>query len=47
MIQQVHIQVYIQKNWGKISKKYLRTYVHKSLFHSSQEVKATQVSIKE
>ena len=32
---------------SKISKKYLHTHVHKSLFHSSQEVKATQMAIKE
>lgn len=34
--------LYIQKNWSRISKRYLHVHVHSSIIHYSQAVGATQ-----
>lgn len=45
MIRQSRFWLSIQKNWSRISKRYLQTCVHNTTTHDNQEAEATHVSI--
>jgi hypothetical protein len=44
-IQKFQFKICIQKDWKQISERHLYIHVHSSIFHNSQKVGSTQMSI--